>query len=360
LPFPDEWLRFLRESYRTRYFSNGGPCVRQFEAELTERYGQGREAIVTASATAGLTAALLAAPIYRRGSVILPAFTFPATANAILAAGHSLRFCDVSPETWELDPDALADTIRTLTDRQCPPVAIVHVRAFGLCRDLTPIEEIAAYYNLPLIVDAAAAMGGRLPEDRFVGDQGHLEVFSLHATKPFGVGEGGVIFAPPERAALIRRTLNFGLANGHPVINGINGKMSEFHAAIGLAMLQCFPQHRKRRAKIAYRYRAAFTPPPGEYGKPPWQTYPTLVEDAAAAVAHFSAADIEVRRYYRPALHRSVYFESNAPCPTAEYLAEHMICLPIYSDMTTPEQARVIEAGGNCPGIPAEPEEAHA
>ena len=131
LPFPDEWLRFLRESYRTRYFSNGGPCVRQFEAELTERYGQGREAIVTASATAGLTAALLAAPIYRRGSVILPAFTFPATANAILAAGHSLRFCDVSPETWELDPDALADTIEAA--RRAPgPV---------LCEFIVEMEE---------------------------------------------------------------------------------------------------------------------------------------------------------------------------------------------------------------------------
>jgi len=309
--------------------------VTRLEAELKAHYGQGREAILTASATAGLTAVLMAHGLH--GPVILPAFTFPATAQAVLAAGCFPVLCDVHPDTWELDP---ADLARIVRNRGLPPVAIVHVRAFGLDRDLDAIVHVADPRSIPLIVDAAAALGSTRPADPRIT----AEVFSLHATKPFGIGEGGLILTDRRLAERIRQTINFGMKDHVPVGSGMNGKMSEFQAAVGLAQHRRIDAHLARRRAIAHRYQDAGIPaPPGQYDAP-WQTYPVLADDPEAAIRRLAAAGIETRRYYRPALHLSPRFHDDDPMPVSEYLAEHMICLPVYSDMTDREQTRVLQA----------------
>lgn len=349
LPSPEAWLPFLRASYAARYFSNGGPCARQLEAALTQKYAPPhREAILVSNGTSGLTAALLALGIH--GPVVVPAFTFPATAQAVLAAGCIPVFCDVSPATWELDPQSLTTILASQTIQ-----AIIHVRAFGFCQDLTPIEAIAAAHALPLIVDAAAALGGRLPQGSYAGSQGALEVFSLHATKVFGIGEGGVIFAPSGRCAdKIRTTIHFGLENGMVTGRGINGKLSEFSAAVGLALLENidnFIAHRAHKARhyasrLATRIALAHPEAPGT---PPWQSFPVLLDpkDADLSTAQVVAAckkrGLEIKRYYHPALHTQACFASGARLPHSEKLADRMVCLPIYSDMTTEENESVIQ-----------------
>lgn len=341
LPPPEAWLPFLEQSYRARYFSNGGPCVRQLEAELQAEFGGERRAVLTASGTAGITATLLALDC--KGTVIVPAFTFAATAQAVLAAGCRPVLCDVSEDTWEMDPRELIHTIGGLY-RHAKPAAIIHVRTFGFCRDLERIEDIAARYAMPLIVDSAAALGGKLPDGRHAGCQGVAEVFSLHATKPFGVGEGGLVMTKPILAERVRRAINFGLRDGDPAMAGINGKISEFHAAVGLAMLRRITGHLAVRTAVSMIYQRGITPGiPGGFGHPPWQLYPTLVSDPERIIRHAAERGIELRRYYRPALHRSRHFYEKAPFPVSEHLAEHMLCLPIYSDMSTAEQKRVIE-----------------
>lgn len=341
LPPPEAWLPFLEQSYRARYFSNGGPCVRQLEAELQAEFGGERRAVLTASGTAGLTATLLALDC--KGTVIVPAFTFAATAQAVLAAGCRPVLCDVSEDTWEMDPRELIHTIGGLY-RHAKPAAIIHVRTFGFCRDLERIEDIAARYAMPLIVDSAAALGGKLPDGRYAGCQGVAEVFSMHATKPFGVGEGGLVMTNPILAERVRRAINFGMRDGDPAMAGINGKLSEFHAAVGLAMLRRIIGHIEARTTVAARYcQKVRRNIPNWIGTPPWQLYPTLVSDPERIIRHAAERGIELRRYYRPALHRSRHFYEKAPFPVSEHLAEHMLCLPIYSDMSTAEQARVIE-----------------
>ncbi len=348
LPSPEAWLPFLRTSYATRYFSNGGPCVRQLEAALTQKYASPqREAILVSSGTSGITAALLALDI--SGPVVIPAFTFPATAQAVLAAGCTPVFCDVNLATWELDTQSLTNNLTN------PAIqAIIHVRAFGFCQDLTPIERIATAHNVPLIVDAAAALGGHLPQSSYAGSQGLLEVFSLHATKVFGIGEGGVIFAPSGHCSKkIRTTINFGIENGAIARRGINGKLSEFSAAIGLALLDNIDNFIAHRTQIARHYTTQLAQRlalsyPNALGAPPWQSFPVLLDpldtalSSAQIVTKCKKQGLEIKRYYYPALHTQACFAGDARLPHAEQLANHMVCLPIYSDMTTEENKSAI------------------
>lgn len=341
LPPPEEWLPFLEQSYRSRFFSNGGPCVQQLESEIGERIGSERHVVATASGTAGLVATLHAMEI--RGPVIVPSFTFPATAQAVLAAGCRPVLCDVSAETWELDPRKLAMAIGRLYERERPG-AIIHVRAFGFCRDLAPIEDVAFRYNIPLIVDSAAAFGGRLPNGSPAGAQGHAEVFSFHATKPFGIGEGGAVTTNALLARKIRIAINFGMRDGDPVGRGLNGKMSEFHAAVGLAMLRRIDAQIAARAAVANGYSAAGIEPGYQsgIGHPPWQTYPMRADDAQIAIDRAASHGVALRRYYRPALHRSARFRDDGPFPVSDDLSDHVVCLPIYADMTDAERIRVV------------------
>lgn len=352
IPEPPEWLPFLADSYRQRVYTNFGPAASRLEEALSEKYGGERRAVLTASATAGLTAALLALQV--RGEVIVPAFTFAATAQAVLQAGCRPLFSDVSPHTWELDLDALT---HLLQHRRVG--AVIHVRAFGFCQDLQPLEEVVRAHHIPLIIDAAAALGGRLDDGRWCGGQGDVEVFSLHATKVFGVGEGGVIFAPSERVADLRHVLNFGLHKRDITLAGLNGKLSEFHAAIGLAVLQRIDAFIERRSRIAQRYLEAFRHQrllqlPLPAGAPPWQTFPMRLADpclnADALTARVLTAGVELRRYYVPVLTETTLFAgaASARVPWARELARTMICLPVYSDMTDAEAARVLEVVGSC------------
>ena len=131
----------------------------------------------------------------------------------------------------------------------------MHVRTFGFCRDISEIEEVARQFGVPLIVNAAAALGGCDERGAYAGSRGVAEVFSLHATKVFAVGEGGVVFASPDLAARIRAVANFGLCNDNVVLGGFNAKCSEFHAAVGLAVLECIDDYIERRGEIAAIYR---------------------------------------------------------------------------------------------------------
>jgi dTDP-4-amino-4,6-dideoxygalactose transaminase len=346
IPPPEKWLPYIREAYESRWFSNGGPLARRFESALLAKYGVvDRDAVLLANCTDGLTATLLALGI--KGKVAIPAFTFPATAHAVVRAGCRPALCDVSRQTWELDPQALGHLLRR--ERVS---AIIHVRAFGFCRDISDIEVIARQFGVPLIVDAAAALGGRNERGECAGSQGVAEVFSLHATKVFAVGEGGVVFADPDLAARIRTVANFGLCNNDVVMDAFNAKCSEFHAAIGLAVLDCIDSYIEHRGGIAAAYRSflenlrgcGFADSPGA---PPWQTYPVLLPagiEAADLAARAKAMDLEVRRYYHPSLDQTTLFKQHGGrLPNSSELSIRMLCLPVYSDMTSSEAGRVLD-----------------
>lgn len=342
MPAPEEWLGLLAEAYTERRYSNFGPLATRLEHQLAQRYASpGRSVVLVSSATAGLTATLLALEV--RGAVAMPSFTFPATASAVVLAGCEPLFLDVSSDTWELELGQLRDAL----ERERVG-AILHVRTLGLCHDLNRLERLAQAFGVPLICDAAASLGGRDGCGRWVGCAGDAEVFSLHATKVFGVGEGGAVFLADHLAERLRRTINFGLADGVPQTLGFNGKLSEVHAAIGLAVLRSIDVAVAHRAHVAERYREELSaaldvvhPPDG--GLPPWQTYPVaLPGDAETAVGRLLEAGVGVRRYYTPPLHRTPPFAADVALPVTDDLAARMLCLPVYSDMESHEQEEII------------------
>jgi dTDP-4-amino-4,6-dideoxygalactose transaminase len=253
-------------------------------------------------------------------------------------AGCRPVFCDVDPGTWELDPAGLARAIEAHGCR-----AVIHVRPFGFVRDTGAVEAVAAAAGVPVVVDAAAAFGGTDADGRPPGAAGAAEVFSFHATKVMAIGEGGAVLAPAALAQRIRRVINFSLDGIDVTARGLNGKLPEPSAAVGLAALRTLDAHVAVRRAAAGRLARAATAGgavvlPARPGRPAWQGLPVLASgraarDAALAVLH--EAGIEGRVYYSPGLHRTTAFATCAPdpLPVTDDIVERVLCLPLHADL---------------------------
>ena len=341
LPQPEEWVDFLAPAYKTAWFSNFGLVCERFAAALTEKYcDKGRVAVPVSSCTAGLTSILMALGI--RGKVVIPSFTFSATAQAVLQAGCTPVFCDVDTDTWLMSASKLREY---LASNEADAVLVV--RSYGFGHDLTKLDEVCSEFSLPMVVDAASGLGGKLENGEWVGNQGIVEVFSLHATKVFGIGEGGVVFCTEELAKPLRSAVNFGMSSGDIHLRGLNGKMSEFAAAIGLAMLEKIDHHISNRKEYVTFYRQRLAPfeQAGEIDLPPqhasglhW-TFPIRlrrIADSSRIVDKARQRGLELGRYYSPALHTTGLFRTyavGAQLNVTDMMAESMICLPVYSEM---------------------------
>ena len=342
---------YLACSRSERWFSNSGPCWRLLRERLAAETGA--HCVPVASGTLGLMAAIatLAEPGAAGGEALMPSFTFAATAQAAIWAGLTPRFIDVDHAHWHLDPGQLEQELAAR-----PQVAlVVAVTAFG-----TPAPEpvrrrwevACRAARVPLLVDSAAAFGARTESGAAVGRQGDIEVVSFHATKPFAIGEGGAVFTDDaQRAERVVRAVNFGLdaERSCGLRRGLNGKMSELHAAVGLAVLDTFPAALAARRLAAERLRAeiggAVSWQQGcERGA--WQFVPVAFPDSERrrACVERAAGRVEVRGYYQP-LH---LMEAFAGCDVAsgglgqtEALAARMLCLPMAGDLTDAELARI-------------------
>ncbi|MFB3827553.1 MAG: DegT/DnrJ/EryC1/StrS family aminotransferase [Bryobacteraceae bacterium] len=344
MPEPAEWIPFLAASYAEKRFSNFGPAARLLEERLTEKYAtRGRTYVLTASATTGLAAVLMAAGI--RGRVALPAFTFPATLQAVRMARCTPVLCDVDPETWEMSPATLQPALALGVD------AVMPVRAFGFCRNLQPLASMCHQAGVPMVIDSAAAFGGQLDSGEWAGAQGIAEVFSFHATKVFGIGEGGLISVDSALAEQVRRALNFGI-RARGVGPGLNGKLAEFAAAVGLAALTHMDEFVARRQTLAAHYLSALSAYPrltfpAHPGKTVWQCYPVLLPDdlnAASFVEQALEGGVEIRRYYHPALaYEDLEQSFTISLRVSQDLAHRMVCLPLYSDMSAEEQEEILQ-----------------
>ena len=344
LPDVESYLPFIKIAHRLNRWSNFGELSESFSEKLLAEFGLSGEACVTCnSATAGMSAALIASRCM--GSVLVPAFTFPATYGAVRAAGLEPLVMDVDPRTWTIAPCKL-DTLLAKTGAS----GVVLVAPFGLKADFSEHIAICRRYKATIIIDCAAGLGVRRETPCSGPDL--FEVFSLHATKPMGIGEGGAIFCAPEAAPLVRSALNFGLSR-HPYATeiewGCNGKLSEFHAAVGLAQLERYKPMIAGRQRFAALYHALLaefpvtatsTPPE----RSPWQVFPLLLPDEQL-LEKLSVAmvqnGLEVRRYYRPSLSRWPRARLAEPCPVSEHLAACMVALPVRS-VTDPSDAEPI------------------
>jgi dTDP-4-amino-4,6-dideoxygalactose transaminase len=346
LPAPSEYLPLLEEIFANGWYSNFGPLVRRFESQLLDAIGAPEESCVTCNnATAGLSAALLASG--RTGPVLIPAFTFPASLSAVRAAGMTEIVVDVGMDDWALGgrllERALAETGASL---------VMLVAPFGMQRNLDATLAICQKRGATVIIDSASSLGG--PRPARGSGEGVFEVFSMHATKPFAVGEGGAIFAHRMHDGALRSALNFAL-NSYATPSGpawgFNGKMSEFHAAVGIAQLGRIGNTVSRRQAFAtlYRDRLKQYPEvacPQDMSCAPWQFFPVLLPSEATAdrlIQCAADAGVEIRRYYSPSLSRWPDTRCFEACLTADELSRRMCALPVRALGSSSEPELIIQ-----------------
>lgn len=332
LPMLAEVEREFAASRENNFYSNFGPTSLRFERLLEEAYFPGLSAVACGNCTVGLSAALMALRV--RGPVLYPAFTFPATASAIRGAGLAAVVGDVDPLTGVLDP-GIADALIA----RHGVGAVIAVRPYGIWGDLSALGEVCRRHGVPLVIDNAAGIGvERSVVERFSVD-GAMELFSLHATKPFGVGEGGVAVVPPAHQHNLRSALNFGLWSLGDLQpgEGLNGKMDELTASMAIAVFHHLEPRLRERRQMAARYNglahaaglSTFVAP-GEEELSPWQCFALRLPegvDVERVVRLCREAGLLVRRYYYPTLGLG---EGAGQVPHARALSARALCLPVY------------------------------
>lgn len=318
--------------------TNEGPQVGEFEARIAEFTGV-KHCIAMCNATVGLEVAVRALNL--SGDVIVPSFTFIATAHALQWQGITPVFCDVDPQRHLIDPIRVEQLITPRT------TGILGVHIWGQPCDSGAIAEIALRHNLKILYDAAHAFGSS-HNGKMIGNFGNAEVFSFHATKFFNSFEGGaVVTNDDELAAKIRLMKNFGFSDyDHVSLIGTNGKMSEVSAAMGLTSLESIDDFITVNRNHYLQYLEELRDLPGVRVLVPDATeksnyqYVVLEIDAAAAkltrdevVRVLWAENVIARRYFYPGCHRMEPYRSYYPhaglvLPVTEQLVERVMVLP--------------------------------
>lgn len=315
--------------YRAGWFSNDGPLVQLFEQQLRDYLKTEREIVVVSNATIGLMLALKGLQV--QGKVLVPSFTFAATIAAIDWCRLDWEFVDID-SYWSVDIDLIEEKLQS--DKYG---AIMPVHIFGAPCDVLRFQKLADKYKVKLIFDAAGAIGSSA-YGKMIGNFGDIEVFSLHATKILPVGEGGFLsIKDKEVAERIRQLKNFGFIERVSQKVGLNGKMPEIMAAIGIEALKNLDQHLHNRGKYVKRYKTLLGNKV-EYQKiqiqsiPNNQCFSVLVNQADTVVEEMAIQGIQVRQYFSP-VHKHPAYKSDIDLPKTTRVAQNIINLPLYSIM---------------------------
>ncbi len=352
LPPLEELIPYLEQIWGNKVLTNGGPFHQQLEIALCD-YLDVPHISLFSNGTIALITALKALNI--RGEVITTPYSFVATAHSLLWNNIKPVFVDIDPITLNLDPKKIEAAITPNT------TAIMPVHVYGHPCDVNAIDAIAKQHNLKVIYDAAHAFGVQC-HCGSVLNHGDLSVLSFHATKVFNTFEGGAIVSPnAETKRYIDQLKNFGFENEISVTQtGINGKMNEFSAALGLLQLQQIDEQIKKRKAIDVAYRNGLRDIPGiRCHEPPasrksnYSYFPILVEDEYPNTRDqlyekLKANGINGRRYFYPLITEYfVYRKKLRPVEKdlriANSIAQKVICLPLHDGLTKKDIQRVIE-----------------
>jgi dTDP-4-amino-4,6-dideoxygalactose transaminase len=349
LPTFEKLAPYLREIDENRRYTNFGPLVTRFEGRLADLLRIPKTQVVTiVNGTVALSAALLAAGARPGTKCLVPAWTFVASAAAVRAADLVPHFVDVTRETWMPDPDALSRR----TD--LPQIgAVMVVGPFGTPVDTAAWERFSTETGIPVVIDAAACFDAviSVPAAR----PGSVPtVISLHATKALGVGEGGLVISSDDKMTLrLRRLSNFGIW-GRPegTILGSNGKMSEYHAAVGLAALDGWAERRAALVSRTRCYAQALAHLPqvrtlSAFGQGSVSVYCVVCVpgDIHAIIERLSAMGIESRRWWLDGVHALAAYGSfgRDDLTVTGELASSALALPFSHDISDADIERVVE-----------------
>jgi len=353
LPILSEYAHLIDRIDELKLYSNYGPMITEFERKFLQYFFNGRGSLSSVSnATIGLMLAIQA--VKRQGKyAIMPSFTFAATPLAAQWCGLKPLFVDIDADTWACNPQAIEDII---SEYQNDIAVVVPYAPFGSCID------ISFYINLmergvPVVIDAAASVGSFNQDGSHFGSEflGPV-VFSLHATKAFGIGEGGIIYsADSELIERIRRMTNFGFGVdrvSHDL--GLNAKLPEISGAVGLAALDDAQKKKKIKSNLVSFYmetiqKSALLSDNTTFfhatGDIPFQFFPLRMRDGlynTDIVRALNTDDIEIRTYFSPACHQQKQFADavKAELPITDALANTVLNLPLWEGMS---EAQIID-----------------
>lgn len=346
---PDRKLfdNYIDQIYENVQLTNNGGLVRELEERLAT-YLNVRNIVLVANGTLALQLAFKLLKL--EGEVITTPFSFVATSSSLIWENLLPVFADINGKTLNIDLKAIKKKISDRTS------AILPVHVFGNACEAEALQQLADEHDLKLIFDASHAFDISYKNDALL-NHGDISTISFHATKLFHTVEGGaLIIKDDEVAERARRVRNFGYENSEIHDIGINAKMSELHAAVGLCILDTIPVQITRNKKKAEYYRRHL---------PQIIEYPTLNQDATFNYHYFPVIfqsedellkvkrslnldNIYPRRYFYPSLNTLPYLQTYEACPVSEDISRRILCLPIYEDIEEDVQQLIINRMKEC------------
>ena len=347
LPVFDSYTKYLERAFAKAWLTNNGPLVQELKVRLEDYLGV-KNLLPVANGTLAMQ---LAYKVFElKGEAVTTPFTFIASSSSLAWEGITPRFADIDAHSYNLCPQAAAKLISAKTS------AIVPVHVYGNPCNVTAFAELGRQHNVKVIYDAAHAFGIKIGEQSVL-NFGDAATLSFHATKVFHSVEGGaVIFNNSddyERAVLMT---NFGIdtKTGQITDNGINAKMSEAHAAMGLAVLDSIDAIISHRVALFEQYQHQLN---GVVVLPAWHEQantngaymPVTFADAeqcSRVLSYLTQHNITARRYFSPSLNTLAQYSAEFPdsCPLSESLATRTLCLPLYYDLSAEQISIVTDA----------------
>lgn len=333
LPDLKRYVKHLERAWKNGIVTNGGELVQELEEKLAQYLNVKHVSLIN-NGTIALMVALKALNL-PKGNIITTPFTYVATTAAIRWAGYNIKFADIDPFDFNLDPNEIERQIDADT------VAIMPVHVYGVPCKIHEIERIAKEYKLKVVYDSSHCFGVsyRNSTDVFI-DSGDYSVVSLHATKVLGTGEGGLIISKTaeakNRVDLIR---SFGLQGDNIVnLDGLNAKMTELQAAFGLSCLEILHHNLHKRQLIYRRYKEKLSKSiqihdlENKQINTNYLYFPIMSNDVVRLKEKLHMHDVMSRRYFYPSLN-TVYPDDPKPCTIAESVSNKILCLPIYPEL---------------------------
>jgi dTDP-4-amino-4,6-dideoxygalactose transaminase len=341
----EEYTEILKGVWERGILTHNGPLVQQLERELCTELGLSHFVAVS-NGTIALQMAIKALEL--QGEIITTPFTWIATVSAIKWEGCTPIFCDIDPETLNIDPSKIEALI---TDKT---VAIMPVHVFGNPCDVDAIQAIADKYGLKVIYDAAHAIGSTY-NGKSLLEFGDISATSLHATKLLNTAEGGGCITTNDALFhKLQRIRFFGHSDDKTDIveDGFNGKLTEVHAALGLANLKYHPyvfEDRKRKYHVyleLLKNGRGLTFQKIKHGEPNYSYFPVIFESESELLdveKRLNENNIFPRRYFYPSVNTYTKVVPYQPCPISEDISKRILCLPHYWELKDEEIKKIVQ-----------------
>lgn len=337
LPPREEYNEFLNSIWENNWLTNNGPLLRKLEDELRQ-YCEVPNVQFTVNGTVPLQLAIKALEL--KGEIITTPFSYVATTGAILWENCLPVFVDIDPHVFCIDAAKIEAAITNRTS------AILATHVYGFPCDITKIQEIANKHHLKVIFDGAHAFGVKY-KNKSIFEYGDISTCSFHATKLFHTIEGGAVFCKDktlhDKIFLYKA---FGHIDDDYISMGINGKNSEFHAAMGLCNLKRVAEFIQQRKALAELYKTKLASLPIDFPKIPADTeynysyFPVLFRDEQALLRvkeYLAKNQVNTRRYFYPSLNTLSYLLNTTHCPISEDISQRVLCLPFYQQLSENE-----------------------